>query len=129
MITVDNQCFADTIPGQALHCDSPNGHAIVPGLGVTQADSLTFSAWIKPNGLQDSYAGIVFNDGVSAGLNFRANNELAYHWPGGSWWWSSGLFVDSNVWSHVALVAKPDGITLYLNGEPSTPSNLNLYLL
>ena len=120
MITVDNQCFADTIPGQALHCDSPNGHAIVPGLGVTQADSITFSAWIKPNGLQDSYAGIVFNDGVSAGLNFRANNELAYHWPGGSWWWSSGLFVDSNVWSHVALVAKPDGITLYLNGEPST---------
>ncbi len=75
------------------------------------------TAWIKPNGIQDEYTGIFFNDDESAGLNFReSNNTLAYHWPGGSWSWDSGLEVPSDVWSHVALVAEPSGVTVYLNG-------------
>ncbi|HIB01253.1 MAG TPA: hypothetical protein EYO31_05060 [Phycisphaerales bacterium] len=120
MITVDNQCFTDTIPGLSMLCQANNGHALVPDLDLPQTDSLTLSAWIKPTGIQDSYSGIVFNDGTSAGINFRAGNELAYHWPGGQWWWNSGLIVDTNQWSHVVLVAKPTGITIYLNGIAST---------
>ncbi|MBL4704835.1 MAG: hypothetical protein JKY54_09955, partial [Flavobacteriales bacterium] len=120
MVTVLNRCSPDTIPGLALKCQTSAGYATIADLNLIQADSITMSAWIKPNGIQDSYSGIIFNDETSAGLNFRSGNMLAYHWPGGSWSWNSGLTVDSDKWSHVVLVAVPTGITLYLNGVGST---------
>lgn len=120
MVTVQNQCIADTVPGLSLFCQSSPDHANIPDLEISQTDNFTISAWVKPNGLQSAYTGIVFNDGTSAGLNFRAGNYLAYHWPGGSWSWNSGLIVDSNKWSHVAMVVTPTAITLYLNGIAST---------
>jgi len=119
-ITVNSQCLPDTIPGMALHCQANPDHANIPDLGLPQVDSFTISAWVKPKGIQPDYTGIVFNNNVSAGLNFRPGNVLAYHWPGGAWWWNSGLVVDTAVWSHVALVAKPGSITVYLNGVGST---------
>jgi photosystem II stability/assembly factor-like uncharacterized protein len=120
MVYVSNGCDADTVPGLAMSCLTNTSYTNIPNLGINQVDSFTMSAWIKPNTIQNSYAGIVMNDGSSAGINFRANNELAYHWPGGSWWWSSGLFVDTNQWSHVAIAVTPTSVTLYLNGESST---------
>lgn len=119
-ITVNSQCLPDSIPGMALHCEANPDHANIPDLGLPQVDEFTISAWVKPKGIQPDYTGIVFNNGVSAGLNFRPGNVLAYHWPGGAWWWNSGLVVDTAVWSHVALVAKPGSITVYLNGVAST---------
>ncbi len=115
-ITVNSQCLPDSIPGLALHCEADPDHANIPDLALSQVDSFTISAWVKPQGIQPDYTGIVINNGETAGLNFRPGNVLAYHWPGGAWWWHSGLVVDTAVWSHVALVAKPGSITLYLNG-------------
>lgn len=119
-ITVNSQCLPDSVPGMALHCIANPDHANVPDLGLSQVDSFTISAWVKPDGIQPDYTGIVMNNGSTAGLNFRPGNVLAYHWPGGAWWWNSGLVVDTAVWSHVALVAKPGSITVYLNGEAAT---------
>ena len=45
---------------------------------------------------------------------------MGYHWPGGAWWWSSGLQVPEGEWSHVALVATAGSITVYLNGVSAT---------
>jgi hypothetical protein len=60
------------------------------------------------------------HDGTTAGFNFRpGNNSLGYHWPGGAWWWDSGLIAPAGEWSHVAMVAEPNGITLYVNGRAS----------
>jgi len=122
MVYVSNGCNPDTLPGLAMSCLTNTSYTNIPNLELNQVDSFTISAWIKPNTIQNAYSGIVINDGSAAGLNFRANNELAYHWPGGAWWWSSGLFVDTNAWSHVAIVVTPSSITLYLNGEGSTHS-------
>ena len=93
--------------------------ANIPDLNLPQVDQFTISAWVKPNGIQNDYTGIVFNNDASAGVNFRPGNELGYHWPNGQWWWSSGLIVDTAVWSHIAMVVTPTDITLYLNGQSS----------
>ena len=116
MVTVINECLADSIPGDALICNASGDYVQLPSM-QENTNSFTITAWINPNGIQPEYAGVVMNDGDAAGLNFReANNTLAYHWPGGQWWWDSGLEVPSNQWSYVALVAEPSKMTLYLNG-------------
>ena len=120
MITLDDQCSPDPFPGGSLNCESSPDYANIPNLELSQVTDFTISAWVKPNGEQPAYTGIVMNDGDAAGLNFRAGNVLAYHWPGGAWWWDSGLIVDSGKWSHVAMVVQANSITLYLNGNAST---------
>ncbi|MBK7408784.1 MAG: PKD domain-containing protein [Saprospirales bacterium] len=116
-LTVIDGCNADTIPGFALGLggnDEP-GYAVIPTLGTGKSNTFTISAWIKPNGPQPSYAGLVMRENA-AGINLRDNNELGFHWGGEHWWLSSGLTVTENNWSHVALVIQPEKATLYLNG-------------
>ena len=125
MVTVGNKCNPDTVPGSALKCNTKAAYVSIPDLKLTQVDSFTVSAWIMPYGLQNNWAAILMDDNTQAGLNFyksgwKPNLQLGYHWPGGSWSWTSGLSVDSLVWSHVAMVVKPTGITIYVNGIGST---------
>ncbi len=116
MIIADNRCAIDTTPGSAMHIPSQPGYLKVDDLNLT-TQTLTVTAWIKPTGLQSEYTGIWINDGTAAGFNFRENNNtLAYHWPGGAWWWDSNLTVAPGEWSHVAMVVKPGSVTLYVNG-------------
>lgn len=119
MITLDNQCAPDAIPGLALNCTNDGDYANIPDLDLT-TNTFTISAWVKPNGIQGEYTGIVMSDDDAAGINFRPDNYLAYHWPGGQWWWNSGMIVPTDVWSHVALVVTPNSITVYLNGVGAT---------
>ncbi len=116
MIELIDNCSPDSIPGLAMRCLASGDYANIPDLGIGETNTFTMSAWIKPNGVQDEYTGIVMADGSAAGLNFRPNMALAYHWPGGQWWWNSGLIVPEDEWSHVAMVVSPTSITLYLNG-------------
>ncbi|MBV6652150.1 MAG: hypothetical protein KI786_00230, partial [Mameliella sp.] len=118
-ITVD-ACRADSIPGLCMQTQVDGDHAVIDALPAT-APELTISAWIRPNGAQAEYTGIAITEsGPAAGFNFRPNMELGYHWPGGAWWWSSGLYVPADEWSYVALVVHENGITVYLNGEAAT---------
>lgn len=122
MITVNNQCGVDTIPGKALKATSPNQHGQVVNANLGTTNILTVTAWVKPTGIQPDYAGIFMSDGPdAAGINFKnGNNSLAYHWPGGQWWWNSGLIVNANEWNFVAMVVTPTGITMYCNESQAT---------
>ncbi|MEA3445673.1 MAG: LamG-like jellyroll fold domain-containing protein, partial [Bacteroidota bacterium] len=119
MIEVMNNCNPDTVPGFALECYNTGDYAATGNMNISTG-YLTITAWVKPNGIQNEYTGIVINNGTTAGFNFKANNQLGYHWPDGAWWWNSNLFIPEDEWSYVAMVATPDSITLYLNGESST---------
>ena len=118
MVTVFSQCQPDTIPGDALSLGGNQGDYATFGALNEPTNTFTISAWIKPEGMQNSFAGIAFCRGGSttAGLNFRDNNELGYHWDNGQWWWSSGAVAEADEWSHVALVVEPERATIYLNG-------------
>ncbi len=123
MVTVEDECDCDTIAGRAVICSNSEDYVTVPDVDIL-TNEITFTAWIKPNGAQNDYTGIVFNDGDAnekAGFNFR-NNKIAYHWPDGAYWWNSGLEIPTDEWSYVAMVARPTGITLYVNGIGSTHS-------
>ncbi len=109
-----------TVPGNSVRLNKSSLENIVlPPFNIS-TNEFSFMAWVKPAGIQDSYSSIFCIDGdVAAALNFRENNELGYHWPGGSWAWSSGLTVNKDKWNHVALVVSDNCITLYLNGKPA----------
>lgn len=118
MVFVTDRCQTDTIPGKMLQMQDENDYAQIPNLGLMQVDTLSITAWVKPNSIQDDYTGIVMNDGDAAGFNFaNGNNTLRYHWPGGQWWWNSGLIVEADKWSHVAMVATENAMKVYVNGE------------
>ncbi len=113
-------CRVDTIPGMALLLQQEGDYAAVEGVPIN-SNELTISAWVRPEGVQGEYTGIaITSTGPAAGFNFRPGMELGYHWPDGAWWWSSGLTVPAGEWSYLALVVRPDGITVYLNGQSAT---------
>ena len=116
MIIADNRCAIDTTPGSLMHISGHPGHFKGEGLGLT-TQTLTITAWVRPEGIQSDYSAIWMNDGTAAGFNFReGNNTLGYHWPGGSWSWDSNLIVPDGQWSYVAMVVTPSSVTLYVNG-------------
>lgn len=118
MVVVGNLCTPDTIPGKALSMSGNNQYGIVNDYNLLDVTEMTITAWVKPNGIQPDYAGIVMNNGDAAGFNFKnGNNSLAYHWPSGQWWWNSGLIVTPDQWNFVAMVVKPDGIKLICNED------------
>ena len=117
MITVEDYCAADRFPGQAVAAANDGDYVQLPDFGLL-TNQLTVTAWIKPAGIQNEYSSLFMNQGAPAGFNFReSNNTLAYHWPGGAWWWDSNLEVPADEWSQVAMVVNPTGITLYVNGQ------------
>jgi hypothetical protein len=106
---------------EALTLDGVNDHATIPAMNLN-SNTVTISAWIKRNGTQSGWAGIVFSRSAStvAGINFGEAHELRYHWNDGYWAWNSGLVVPNAQWSHIALVMEPDKATMYLNGTSAT---------
>lgn len=125
MVSVVSECEMDDAPIMALKTSAIGDYAQSPDFAKT-VSALTITAWVKPDGIQPDYSGIVINDGTTAGFNFKnGDNSLAYHWPGGQWWWNSDLIVPADEWSYVAMVMTTSGMTLYVNGESAT-HNINL---
>lgn len=122
MIYFENRCNIDTIPGKSLSLNANTDYAVIPPYNVT-TNTLTISCWIKPNGTQAPFTGIVFSgSGNACGLNLRNNNQLGYHWAdaSGSYNWNGGPVLPANEWSHVVLVIAPASATIYLNGVAYT---------
>lgn len=121
MAKVYRSCRVDRFAGNTVQCGNGEDHVFVENFDLDNVSEFTVTAWIKPSRIQDDYASIFMTDGDAAGLNFReGNNTLAYHWPGGQWWWDSNLEVPVGEWAHVALVADGSSISVYLNGYGAT---------
>ena len=118
-----NACDPDGHPDRALACyQNGDDYVQLPDVQFT-GESYTLMAWVKPEGIQNDFTGIVFNDDASFGLNFTFGNQLGFHHAdagSAAWAWESGAAVEPGVWSHVALVVNTSGATVYLNGEPTS---------
>ncbi len=112
-----NACAADTVPGSALSLPVDGAFASAAPLNLN-SNTVTLSAWVKPNATQNDWAGIVFCRGGTScsGISLRSNLEVRYHWDGNFYGFSSGLYLDSNKWNHVAVVVTPASATVYVNG-------------
>lgn len=119
VLTVLNECTADTIPGFAISLENDGDAAVATDVNGPVLLPATFSAWVRPTGIQVDNAGIVMGKsiaGANYGISVGQNNELTYYWPGGTSGFLSDMYLPVNEWSHVALVVETDTITIYLNG-------------
>ena len=72
MVQVTNGCSLDTIPGKAVYCSGSDKHVINSNMVLPQTDSLTITAWVKPDGIQPDYAAIWMNEtGDAGGFNLK----------------------------------------------------------
>ncbi len=104
--------------GGALAFNGTSQYVNVPALNLN-SNTVTMSGWIKRNGTQSDYTGIVFyrnGSGTASGISMRSTGALAYHWNdvSGTYSWSSGLTVPDGVWTFVALVITPSNATMYM---------------
>jgi hypothetical protein len=102
--------------GGSIVFDGTNDYVQCTGsLTVTAA---TFVAWIKRNGNQDAYDGILFSRGTNVtGMNFSSySNQLGYHWNGNSntYNWSSGLVIPDATWCMIAVSVTSTSAKAYL---------------
>jgi len=96
--------------------DGTDDYIAIPPMNLN-TNTLTITAWIKRNGIQSAFSGIVMcvSPDTKSGLNFYYNNKLGYHWNGSAWSWDSGLTIPTGEWCFVALVVRPNQAKLYLN--------------
>ena len=84
-------------------------------------NAMTMAAWIKPNGTQSAYAGVLFSRGGTVnGLLFDSvgSRKITYCWNNNisTYTWAGGPTLPDLAWSHVALVVTPAFGICYVNG-------------
>jgi hypothetical protein len=85
--------------------------------GSLTLTSATFVAWIRRNGNQGQYDGILFSRGTNVtGMNFFTSNQLGYHWNDATatYSWASGLTVPDLTWCMIAVSVSANSATAYL---------------
>ncbi|MHC4527065.1 MAG: right-handed parallel beta-helix repeat-containing protein, partial [Planctomycetota bacterium] len=113
--------------GYALEFDGIDDYVEIPALDIT-TNAMTISAWIKGDGPQPNYTGIVSSrdqatsdaTSLSYGSSGQAtgsqpNQELCYCWNDTHWQWHSGLFIPFDEWAFVAMAVKSSQAALYLD--------------
>ena len=112
--------------GGSIVFDGTNDYVQCTGsLTVTAA---TFVTWIKRNGSQGTYDGILFSRGTNTtGMNFYTSNQLGYHWNDSSstYNWSSGLTIPDATWCMIAVSVTSTAATAYLCQTSGTTTATN----
>jgi len=96
-------------------------------ISLTEA---TFIAWIKKDGQQNNWTGILFSRGGGGvtGLGYKSNtNQIGYHWNDSSstYNWSSGLTPPDGEWCMAVISVSSTAATAYLYQESGTTSATN----
>lgn len=86
-------------------------------VGSPTLTAATFVTWIKRNGDQTQYDGILFSRGTNVtGMNFQSSNQLGYHWNNAAdtYNWASGLTIPNSTWCMIAVSVSTNSATGYL---------------
>ncbi len=112
----------------AYTLNGTGGKAVIPALNLNKATA-TIITWIKPDGAQADYAGVVFSRGSAvSGIDYKGTTDgLGYHWndAANTYSWESGLYPTHDQWNFVALVVEPNQATMYLDDGSGMQSNIN----
>jgi hypothetical protein len=113
--TLTNGPTYSSADGGSIVFDGSNDFVQCTGsLTVTAA---TFVTWIRRNGNQGQYDGILFSRGTNTtGMNFFSSNQLGYHWNDSSstYNWASGLTIPDATWCMIAVSVTNTAATAYL---------------
>jgi hypothetical protein len=101
--------------GGSIVFDGTNDYVQCTGsLTVTAA---TFVTWIRRNGTQSQYDGILYSRGTNTtGMNFGSSNQLGYNWNDtvSTYNWNSGLVIPDATWCMIAVSVTSTAATAYL---------------
>jgi hypothetical protein len=101
--------------GGSIVFDGSNDYVQCTGsLTVTAA---TFITWIRRNGTQGQYDGILYSRGSNTtGMQFSSSNQLGYNWNDtvNTYNWNSGLILPNLTWCMVAISVTSTAATAYL---------------
>jgi hypothetical protein len=113
-----------TLTNGPTYNTSNNGYMVFDGIddfvqcaGSLTVTAATFVAWIRRNGDQGQYDGILFSRGTSiTGMDFNLSNQLGYTWNNAvnTYNWQSGLIVPDLTWCMVAVSVTSTSATAYL---------------
>lgn len=90
---------------------------LVQCTGSLTVTAATFVTWIRRNGNQGQYDGILFSRGTNVtGMNFQVSNQIGYTWNDAfnTYGWQSGLVVPDLTWCMVAVSVTSTAATAYL---------------
>lgn len=124
-VTVNESCGPQTIPSYTYSNITQNRYITAPSMDQTNTQNYTMMAWVKGEGSQVNYAGILSHKLSNGSIHLNTKDvgadstQLGYHHPNGTWQWGSGHYLKPDQWTHIALVVEPSGITIYKNGVPS----------
>ncbi len=121
--------FAPSHKGAQFVLYDPNSAITVPPLNFN-TNTVTITAWIKPNGSQVPGAALFLTRvGTNAsGLIYGpVSDQLGYTWNGEGAGWESGLVVPQDIWSFIALVIDPTKAALYVFNTNSYAAAVNLF--
>jgi hypothetical protein len=111
-----------------LEFDGIDDHVVIPILDLN-SNTATITAWVKRDGDQSPWSGIVFCRGPNtlndqwastvSGIGFGGESktatvhDLRYHWDDWWWWEETGLTIPDGQWTFAGLVISPDEATVY----------------
>jgi hypothetical protein len=112
--------------GGSIVFDGSNDYVQCTGsLTVTAA---TFVTWIRRNGNQGQYDGILFSRGTNVtGMNLQVSNQVAYTWNDAvnTYSWQSGLTIPDATWCMIAVSVTSTAATAYLCQTSGTTTATN----
>jgi hypothetical protein len=133
---MDDDAWVEGVSGTALGFDGEDDDVSIGALNLN-SNNATISAWVRRNGQEDVFSGIVYSRngetiaGIGSGStgepDWEGNHELFYSWNDtkDTWAWHSGLIMPDKQWAFVALVLEPTKATLYLGQDGQLSSAVN----
>lgn len=114
----------DPTPGRALDLRASADRVRLARIDTVLTEA-TFMAWVRLFGEQPDFSAVFCTDGVDNSQEFgmqifSPSHEIGYLWSGGRWWWRSGLRLTPGRWHHVAVIVRPTGATVMVDGVSAT---------
>jgi hypothetical protein len=114
-----------TLTGGPTYTSADGGSIVFDGTndfvqcsGSITATAATFVTWIRRNGTQSDYDGIIYSRGATAtGIQFfGTTNRIAYTWNNAvnTYTWNSGLTLPDLTWCMIAVSVTSSSATAYL---------------
>ena len=114
-----------TLTGGPTYSSADGGSIVFDGTndfvqcsGSLTATAATFVIWMRRNGTQDDYDGIIYSRSANAtGISFYGTtNKISYTWNNAvdTYTWDSGLTIPDLTWCMVAVSVTSTSATAYL---------------